>query len=272
MGDDHGRTLSTAIHTLRALEFISDHPRGVSVKALARAVELSLSSAYALINSLRTEGFVEPLPGVSGVYVLGGRTVDMYQSYVKSNLRPERLLPVLDELRNRTSARSYVALWSEGDLEVAEIRGRRGARELQDISKGFRGAAHALALGKTYLAELPESDWPPYLQLPRYKRYSSSTMLSRAQLRDNLRAVRARGIALDIEEYSDGVCCLAAPVRGENGQLVASIGISIPARRFRAQYNPLSAAVRDLSAEASIEIERVLHRPNASLGRSKTTV
>ena len=43
------RTLSTAVHVLRALEFTAEHPKGVSVKALARALDVSLSSAYSLI-------------------------------------------------------------------------------------------------------------------------------------------------------------------------------------------------------------------------------
>jgi DNA-binding IclR family transcriptional regulator len=264
MASDGGRTLSTAIHVLKALECIAANPRGVSVKAIARAVELSLSSAYALVNSLRTEGFVEPLQGAPGLYVLGGRTVAMYQSYVESNLQPERLVSFLDELRDRTSARSYVAMWKGGDVEVAEIRGRRGARELQDISKGFRGAAHALALGKTYLCELPYSQWPAYLQTPVYKRYSPATLFTRTQLHHNLGAVRARGIAFDLEEYSQGVCCLAAPVRAQNGRVIAAMGISVPARRFRAQYKMLARSVREISALASAELEAALQHPGAA--------
>jgi DNA-binding IclR family transcriptional regulator len=150
-----GRTLSTARHVLQALEIIARHPWGIPVKALARQLNISLSSGYYLVGSMREQGFVEPSRAASGLYTLGPKFAELYRGYVAASLQPERLQPVLEELRDRASARAYAALWRDGDLEVVEIRGRRGSRELPDVTKGFRGAAHALALGKVYLSSLP---------------------------------------------------------------------------------------------------------------------
>lgn len=257
MGDS-SRTLSTAVHVLRALEFTANHPKGVSVKALARALDLSLSSAYALTNSLRGEGFLEVSPAGSGLYVLGPKLVTLYRSYVESTLQPERLEPFLEELRDRASARAYVALWKNGDLEIAEILGRRGGRELADLAKGFRGAAHALALGKVYLAEVPEEAWPAYLQGPALKRFSRYTFGTRKELKHNLQAVRERGLALDQEEFAEGGCCIAVPVRGPDGRLIASLGISVPTRRFKNQLPTLVKVLRDVGIAASHEIGRLI--------------
>lgn len=121
-----GRTLGTALHVLEALEFVGQHPKGVSAKKLARALGLSTSSAYSLLNSLRAENFVFPSSAESGLYVLGPEIVRLYKSYVESALQPERLVPYLEELRDRASCRAYVAVWNKGDLEVAEPA--RGAR------------------------------------------------------------------------------------------------------------------------------------------------
>lgn len=255
---ESGRTLSTAVHVLRALEFTAEHPKGVSVKALARALDVSLSSAYSLSNSLRFEGFLEVSAAGSGLYVLGPKVPLLYRSYVKSTLQPERLEPFLEELRDRASARAYVALWSKGDLEIAEILGRRGGRELTDLSKGFRGAAHALALGKIYLAEVPEDGWPPYLQTPTFKRFSRFTLTSRNDLRHNLQAVRDRGLAIDREEFAEGGCCLAVPVRDPDGRLIAALGISVPTRRFQNQLPTLARVLRDVGLAASQEIGRLI--------------
>jgi len=256
-----GRTLSTALHALEALEFVTESPRGVSVKAVARALNLSLSSAYSLVNSLRAEQFVDVSPSGPGLYVLGPRVLELYRSYVQSRMQPEHLGPFLEDLRERASARTYAAMWKEGDLEVAEILGRRGARELQDISVGFRGAAHALALGKLYLAEMPKDSWPGYLQTDHFQRFTRHTMTTAAQLRHNLAAVRQRGLALDIEEYAENVCCISAPVRDERGRLIATLGASTPARRFRYQYKSLARAVRDTAEAASAELGAALGRP-----------
>jgi IclR family transcriptional regulator, acetate operon repressor len=255
---ESGRTLSTAVHVLKALEFTAEHPKGVSVKALARALHVSLSSAYSLSNSLRVEGFLEVSAAGSGLYVLGPKVPVLYRSYVESSLQPERLEPFLEELRDRASARAYVALWRKGDLEIAEILGRRGGRELTDLSKGFRGAAHALALGKIYLAEVPEDGWPPYLQTPTFKRFSRFTLTSRNDLRHNLQAVRDRGLAMDKEEFAEGGCCLAVPVRDPDGRLIAALGISVPTRRFQNQLPTLARVLRDVGLAASEEIGRLI--------------
>ncbi len=120
-GAGGGRTLSTARHVLQALEIIARHPRGIPIKALARQLNISLSSGYYLVSSMREQGFVEPSPAASGLYTLGPKFAELYRGYVAASVQPERLQPVLEELRDRASARAYAALWRDGDLEVVKI-------------------------------------------------------------------------------------------------------------------------------------------------------
>jgi IclR family transcriptional regulator, acetate operon repressor len=252
--------LSTALHTLQALESISLDPGGVSVASVARSLGLSLSSAYSLVHSLESAKFVEQSPAGRGLYVLGPKVPDLLDRYAASLRRPERIAPFLEDLRDRTSARAYVAMWKVGDLEVVETLGRRGSRELRDVSPGFRGAAHALALGKVYLADLPEQSWPAYARAPLLPARTRYTLPSRAHLRHNLEAVRRRRLAFDIEEYAEGVCCIAAPLRDLNGELMASIGISVSARRFRRDLRPLTSALRSSASAASSELGSIVGR------------
>jgi len=251
------RVLSTAQHALQALEIIAQHPKGIPIKALARRLNISLSSGYYLISSMREQGFAEVSPASPGLYTLGPKFAELYEGYVAASLRPERLTPFLEELRDRASARAYSATWSNGDLEVVQIRGRRGARELQDVTKGFRGAAHGLALGKIYLAHLPEDAWPSSLSGSTYKRYTPSTITSPTALRRHLVSVRENDLAFDLQEFSPGACCIAVPVRDARNGLVATFGISVPARRFEAEQKTLVRVIRDLAMAASGELAAV---------------
>ncbi|HWD47805.1 MAG TPA: IclR family transcriptional regulator [Actinomycetota bacterium] len=249
-----GRVLSTAQHAFQALEIIAQNPRGIPIKALARRLNISLSSGYYLISSMREQGLAEVSPAGPGLYTLGPKVSLLYEGYVAATCQPERLTPVLEELRDRASARAYSARWSNGDLEVVQIRGRRGARELQEVTKGFRGAAHSLALGKLFLAQLPEEQWPATLHGPAYKRYTPATITSPTALRRHLLSVRERGVAFDVQEFTSGACCIAAPVRDGRNALVAALGISVPARRFEVEQRSLIRVIRDLAAEASMEL------------------
>jgi IclR family acetate operon transcriptional repressor len=252
-----GRVLSTAQHALQALEIIAQYPRGIPIKALARRLNISLSSGYYLLSSMREQGFAEESPAAPGLYTLGRKLADLYEGYVAASLQPERLAPVLEELRDRASARAYSALWSGGDLEVVQVRGRRGARDLQEVTKGFRGASHALALGKIYLASLREEEWPASLGAPVLKRYTPNTITSPATLRRHLLLVQEHDLAFDLQEFSPGACCVAAPVRDGRNRLVAVIGISVPARRFESEQKNLVRVLRELSTEASAELGAV---------------
>jgi IclR family acetate operon transcriptional repressor len=266
-----GRVLSTAQHAFQALEIIAQHPRGIPIKALARRLNISLSSGYYLISSMREQGFAEVSPAGPGLYTLGPKVSELYAGYVAASVQPERLTPVLEELRDRAAARAYSARWSNGDLEVAQVRGRRGARELQDVTKGFRGAAHGLALGKVFLAHLPEEQWPSSLYGPSYRRYTPATITSPALLRQHLASVLERDVAFDLQEFADGACCVAAPVRDGRNGLVASIGISVPTRRFEAEQKHLVRVVRDLADEASEELGAETSRAREADAAKPTT-
>src|SRR4029450_7906325 len=249
-----GRTLSTAQHAFQALEIISQYPRGIPIKALARKLNISLSSGYYLISSMREQGLAEVSAAGPGLYTLGPKVSELYEGYVAATAQPERLTPVLEELRDRASARAYSARWSTGRPGVVQTRGRRGTRELQEVTKGFRGAAHSLALGKLFLAQLPEEQWPSTMHGPAYQRYTAATLTSPNALRRHLLSVRERGVAFDVQEFTTGACCIAAPVRDGRNALVAALGISVPVRRFEAEQRSLVRVIRDLAAEASMEL------------------
>src|ERR671934_73560 len=66
--------------------------------------------------------------------------------------------------------------------------------------------------------------------------------------------VRESDLAYDLQEFSSGACCIAAPIRDGRNGLVATLGISVPARRFEAEQKQLVKVIRDLAAEASAEL------------------
>ena len=52
---------------LRILEVIADNPDGITAKAIARRLELALSTTYHMLHTLVAEGYVVRLEGVAGV-------------------------------------------------------------------------------------------------------------------------------------------------------------------------------------------------------------
>ena len=60
-----------------------------------------------------------------------------------------------------------------------------------------------------------------------------------------------RGYAVELEELAVGCCCVAAPVLDADGATVASIGLSVPVERFRAERREIIRRCRETAARAS---------------------
>jgi DNA-binding IclR family transcriptional regulator len=245
------RLLNSALNVTETLSIIADDAQGVTAKFLARRLSQSLSSTYYALQTLTTVGLVEPSPCAPGLYTLGPRIADLYAGYVANRALPQRLAPFLSDLREATHARTYLGAWSRGDLEVTHALGRRGATELQDVSSGFRGAAHALAIGKVLLAATHAERWPDYLCRPRFEVFTDATIDTPGHLYTELAKVRERGYATDVEEYAARVCCVAAPVYDSAGRVLAAVGISVPPRRFEREFDRLVQAVKASARDTS---------------------
>ena len=64
--------------------------------------------------------------------------------------------------------------------------------------------------------------------------------------------MRERGYAVDEEEYSAGVRCLAAPVRDSFGEVVAAVGITASTSTFtKRRIRSVAKAVTDAAAGIS---------------------
>lgn len=250
-----GRTLSTAERVLRLLDLVAREPGRLTPKQIASRLGVSVSTAYYLIHTLQKLDYIEQGAHEPGLH-LGPKIAGLYDQYVSDNPLVGRLEPLLIELGERTEARAYLAAWSGRDVEIVDIRGRRGLRELPSVSTGFRGAAHALALGKIFLVHLPLEDWPAYLQQPELTQFTKNTTRDLRQLAQQLAAIREQGVAFDLEEYTAGMSCVAAPVYDLSGRLVASLGVSLPTRRLLTEQDTIVELVRATCQEASREHQR----------------
>jgi len=118
--------------------------------------------------------------------------------------------------------------------------------------------SYCTALGKVLLAFLPDEDQARVVGSLALMRITEQTISSRQRLLDELRAVRERGYALEVEELQPGSACVGAPIRNSGGRVIASISASIFASRARGEELPrIVDAVMSAAAEIS---SRLGHR------------
>jgi DNA-binding IclR family transcriptional regulator len=84
---------------------------------------------------------------------------------------------------------------------------------------------HCTGLGKILLAHAPEEVLKELLDHP-LESYTEATITEPERIEEEIRTVRAKGYALDKEEITKGIMCVAAPVFGFNQELLGAISIA----------------------------------------------
>jgi DNA-binding IclR family transcriptional regulator len=102
-----------------------------------------------------------------------------------------------------------------------------------DIHIGTRFPAHCTATGKMLLAALSDEELDLRLEhRKKLRKFTDKSISSLVALREALARARREGIARDFEECLVGVHCIAAPITGRGGEVVAAISISGPRERL----------------------------------------
>jgi acetyl-CoA synthetase len=266
--------LSTARAALQVEWLLAARPDGVRAEEIAEALGKSVSTAYNLLASLCQEGVAAHHAG--GVYRLSPAFREMVGTGASAPPPPELhdLAAVVRGLLARTHKRSYVGVMRHGELHIGYERGLQGMPKLPGLDARIRDNAHALALGKVALSLARPEVIERYMDSPGLRRFTAQTITDPGVLRAELAQIRARGWAVDREEFDEDFCCIAAPVRAPGGRSLAVIGISMTRRAFDDEHETLVETVADVARIAapsgefqpSAETRRVLDpRPATGL-------
>ena len=271
------RGVSTARTVLHLLSMLAGAEDGMRADEIAEALGKSTSTAYNLLDTLCQERFV--VHAADGSYHL---TTEAAGFVPAPGVRdpPTGLGGILDELFARTRKRVYLAAAHSGQVVIPFARGRQGMRLIPGLGPRIGENAHALALGKVALSLLDERGLQRYIS-HGLRAFTPATIVSPDRLRAQLADIRAGAVAFEREEFAADFCCLALPVRNVRGQAVAALGVSMSARCFELERDPLSKALREVADQAtqvlspptvSVRLAPPTHQPDSNMLRTKPIV
>ena len=100
-----------------------------------------------------------------------------------------------------------------------------GIKLFSEVGKRF--PLHCTAMGKVLLADLPPPELHAVLDRP-LTAYTEKTITGRARLAAELAHVREQGYAVDREEITRGLMCVAAPIFGFGTAVIGAISVTFP--------------------------------------------
>ncbi len=214
---------------VRLLEILS-RADGLTLSELAEEAKLAPSSAHRILSSLESHELVRQI-GKRGHWLIGVNALRIGSAYLRHRGLAEIARGVMRRLMEETGESVNLAVEDEkGVVFVSEVESRHPIRAFH--RPGARAALHASGVGKALLAARPAAERARRLKRLELERFTPNTIVDSEQLLEELRRIRARGWALDDEERTLGMRCVAAPIYNEFGEAVAAISLSGPSVRL----------------------------------------
>lgn len=216
---------------LRVLEVLAQAERPMSVSEIGRQMELSRSSVFRLVYTLKNMGFAEDADGGHSI-TLGARVLNLGFSYLAAQPLIQTAKPVLELLRDETGMSCHLAILESTEVLFLDcIQSRLGY--LSNVNVGHRIPAYASPLGWHLLADHLEDEIRNLFQDGTMRAFTEKTPSTPDAL---LRAVREASDSKTVVSHGiaeSGGRSVSAPIRGADGRVAAAIDISGPESVFR---------------------------------------
>lgn len=244
-----GTTLQTLSRGLEVLDFVATGQGRATAKSIASGVGLRTSTCYHILRTLRAEGYVVRVG--SGTYDVGPRGGNLgHHLDFRFGPSPE-ISALLSRLNLRTQETAYVCGWYHGTIVMQQFISGTRPVAVGRLDVGYSANLHARASCKAVLAHLPHdivetmfSDVPMAALTPH-------TITSYDELAKQLAQVRKLGYSLDLEEFSEGVCCISAAYFNADGRPMGSFTVSVPASRLSVVRGTLATEVMETASLAT---------------------
>lgn len=242
------------------LDAVARHPEGIGLSQISAKVELHSSTAFHLIQTLVSLGFLAQLPD-SRRYRIGTRLFALAAGALDETALLALATPILERLSAETGYASHLAIRSKQEIVVIARTAATGLLQLAG-HPGATRPAHATAIGKVLLAAMPPSEVDRLLDTLPLPAFTPMTITSRQSLRREIEGIRRAGLAHDNCELDRDVRCIAVPVFDFAGRCTAAMGISGPAWRLMPEaMEKLAHRLRAAAAELSAQLGRRAGRP-----------
>lgn len=208
---------------LALLEHLSVE-RQTTLSALARAVDMTPTTASRLLETLKSRGFVD-YDQVTGLFSVGLRAFTVGSSVIQARKLDRVAIPAMRMLGDATGFPVNLAVRDGRSAVYIEQIEAPGIMRLS-VQPGVLMPLHATAVGKVLAGWLWAEALDTALLSAPLSSFTKHTITQAEEIGRDLARVRERGWATDDQEYQVGLFCLAAPVRDRSGNVVAAVSVS----------------------------------------------
>lgn len=237
---------------LTLLEILAEED-GLTLSELGRRSGVSASTAHRILLTLESHAYVQH-DMERGIWLVGVGAFKTGSAFLRNRRVASMGRTTMHRLMEASGETVNLGIEDNGEVVfISQVESHDTLRAF--FRAGSRGAMHASGVGKALLAEFPEHRVRQICALRRLERFTDQTITDLARFLRELAEGRRRGWALDDEERSLGMRCVAAPIFNEHAEAIAGVSISGPSVRVTSRrledYGPM---VRRAADEITLSI------------------
>lgn len=243
------QSLDRGMHILGALA----EGDGISLSELSERAEQSSATTYRALITLQSREIVE-FEEHTQLWYIGAGAFRIGSVFLNRTDILQRSRPVMQNLMRQIGETANLGIErNDWVLFVSQVESSQTIRAF--FPPGTRNPMHASGIGKTLLANFPKDRVEKIIVEQGLERFTDSTITDADSLFTELATIRRKGFAIDDEERTEGMRCIAAPIFDAYGDPIAGLSISGPTFRIpRNATNDIGTTV----AAAAQEVTRQL--------------
>ncbi|MBI2817258.1 MAG: IclR family transcriptional regulator [Acidobacteria bacterium] len=229
MNQTNAPRVNALFRGLQILELLSGQQRRWSTSEISRKLKIPKSSASYLLHTLHSRGYLRRES--DGGYRLSMKMLALGSLGLHGIQAREVALPILRRVVEETQITGHLGVLDGNGVVYVERVPSPGFIQI-DTWVGRRMPLHSSSSGKTLLAYLAPQIADPLLDSMELTRFTPHTITTLPKLRQELKKIRENGYAIDDEENTAGVRCVAAPIFDRSGAVAAALSLTGPVQHL----------------------------------------
>lgn len=206
------------------LELLAAFPDGARLSLLARQANLAPSTVHRLLTTLEQRGFAQ-FDVTNSRWFVGRRAFTVGIAFTRWQNFIAAAMPFLRRLRDYSRETANLGILEEGEvITVAQVESREIIRAI--APPGGRAPVLNSGMGKAILATWPDEAIAEFIERHGLHPGTRHSLRRAEDVMLEIATIRDRGFAVDNEEFTYGMRCIAAVVWDPFAEPIGAISIS----------------------------------------------
>lgn len=218
----------STLKSVQILSALTYFKKECGIHEIAQLTGLSSSTIHRILHEFTECGLAVK---VGKKYHYGVMVRSLFEVISDKDFLLEASEGEMDRLNELSRETVHLIVQENMDAVYMAKRGAKNQIGLRSVV-GKHVPMYCTSGGKVLMAYQSEGWLTDYFACTPLEKLTENTITDEALLREELRAIRAQGYAVDNSEHNPDVVCVAAPIFFHDGRLACTIGIATPKYRM----------------------------------------